>query len=268
MKNLIKKISEIPKDKKLIVFDLDGTLTESKSDMDGETAELLNKLLQVKKIAVIGGGKYSIFRSQFLAKLHASAELLKNLFLFPTTATSFYCYNHGWKKVYSQELSPKEKAMIKKAFQESFKEVNYQKPEKTYGPVIEDRKTQITFSVFGQNLVKVLGEKGVKLKKDWKDKHTKIKLKLAEALQKHLPQFEVTAAGYTSIDVTRKGIDKKYGIQQIEKYLKVSVQDMLFVGDALFLRGNDSAVLRTGILCFGIKEVEDTKNVIKHLLES
>lgn len=267
MKNLIKKIGEVPRNKKLIVFDMDGTLVETKSIMDDEMAGLLCQLLTVKQVAVIGGGKYGLFREQLIRRLNCPKELLVNLFLFPTTSTAFYRYNHGWKKVYSLELSLGERVMIKKAFQEAFKEINYQKPEKTYGQVIEDRRTQVTFSVFGQDLVRVLGNEGVRLKKEWKDKHTDIKLKLAEAVQRRLPNLEVRTAGYTSIDVTRKGIDKEYGIRQIEKYLKVPIENMLFIGDALFPGGNDSAVLRTGVLCFEVKEVGDTKNVIRHILD-
>lgn len=266
VKNLIKNLNQVPKNKKLIIFDLDGTLVETKSVMDDEMSALFCQLLSSKKVAVIGGGKYGLFKEQIVKRLKCSKELLTNLFLFPTTATSFYRYNRGWKKVYFLELSKKERAMIKKAFREAFKEISYQKPEKTYGPVIEDRRTQVTFSVFGQDLVKVLGEKGVQIKKEWKDKHTDIKLKLAEAVQKRIPNLEVRAAGYTSIDVTRKGIDKEYGVRQIEKYLKIPIKDMLFIGDALFPGGNDSAALRTGVLCIEVKTIGDTKGIIKYLI--
>jgi hydroxymethylpyrimidine pyrophosphatase-like HAD family hydrolase len=42
--------------KKLIVFDLDGTLAPSKSALDGEMSTLLHDLLGVVKVAVISGG--------------------------------------------------------------------------------------------------------------------------------------------------------------------------------------------------------------------
>ena len=43
--------------KKLVVFDLDGTLAPSKSSIDAETAALLDKLLGVFEVAVISGGE-------------------------------------------------------------------------------------------------------------------------------------------------------------------------------------------------------------------
>jgi len=42
--------------KKLIVFDLDGTLAESKSPLDAEMGILLSSLIGVVKVAVISDG--------------------------------------------------------------------------------------------------------------------------------------------------------------------------------------------------------------------
>ena len=47
--------------KKLIVFDLDGTLAESKASLDAEMAALLNRLLEIVKVAVISGGDWPQF---------------------------------------------------------------------------------------------------------------------------------------------------------------------------------------------------------------
>lgn len=268
MENLINSVDKIPKDKKLTIFDLDGTLVETKSILDGEMADLLGRLLAKKRIAVIGGAQFERFKKDLIDRLNVPRQLFENLFIFPTTASSFYRYENGqWQEVYSEKFSKKERDKIAEAFERTFKEINYMKPEKTYGELIEDRGSQITFSALGQDVVKELGEKGVELKKKWRDENQELKLKLAQTLQKYLPEFEVRAAGYTSIDITRKGIDKEYGVRQMEKYLGVTVQDMLFVGDAFFEGGNDYAALKTGVLCFEVKEIGDTKKLIKYLLD-
>jgi phosphomannomutase len=255
------------REKKLIIFDLDGTLTESKSVMDREMARLLCALLGRKMVAVIGGGRYELFKEQLLAKLRCPRERLKRLYLFPTTATRFYRYaRRGWRQVYAHNLTLGERKRIIRAFERVFKELNYVHPKKTYGKVIEDRGTQVTWSVFGQDVVRVLGAKGVRLKKEWKRKYTPLKMKIARLLQKHLPDLEVKAAGYTSVDVTRRGIDKAYGIKQIRKYLRVPIKDMLFVGDALYPGGNDYAARRAGVECVEVKGPQDTKKLTKWLL--
>ena len=253
---------------KLIVFDLDGTLAESKSAMDSEMSGLLATLLQKRMVAVIGGGKYDLFRSQLIARLSAPKELLARLFLFPTTATSFYRYKNGWKKVYALHLSAAQSAKIKRTFEKVFKEIGYQHPKKTYGEIIENRGTQVSFSVYGQDVVAVLGEKGIQMKKEWKRKFNPTKIKISKLMQKYLPEFEVRAAGLTTVDVTRKGIDKAYGIEQIEAHLHVPRSQMVFAGDALFPGGNDYAVRRTGVQCIPVKGPEDTKKLISSWLSS
>jgi hypothetical protein len=40
--------------------------------------------------------------------------------------------------------------------------------------------------------------------------------------------------GTTSIDVTKPGIDKAYGIGKAHEQLDISIKDMLFAGDAIF----------------------------------
>lgn len=254
--------------KKLIIFDMDGTLTPTKSPIHRDMVDLLAKLLAVKKVAVIGGGKYALFREQFLDSFKKPKELLENLFIFPTTSTSFYRYKNGWKKVYAHELSFSEIKKIKKAFGKVFREVGYAHPKKVYGRIIEDRGTQVTFSALGQDVVAELGEKeGVRLKTKWKEENTPLKLKMAKLLRRKLPGLAVQAAGFTSIDVTGKGIDKAYGIRQIEKHLKVPRRDMLFVGDAIFPGGNDYAAVRTGVDYVQVSGPEEAKKLIKFLLK-
>ena len=254
------------KNKDLIVFDLDGTLAPTKAPMDGEMAKLVQRLLQAKKVAIIGGGKYQLFQHQFLNELKVPKELLVNLSLFPVTATTYLHYRGGWKKVYAHNLTKDEVKKIMEAFKKVFKEINYAAPKKIYGKAIENRGSQVTFSALGQDVVKVLGKKGIELKNKWRDKNTPLKLKIAKHLKKYLSDLEVHAAGHTSIDITKKGIDKAYGLHQIEKYLHVPIKRMLFVGDAIFPGGNDYAVVKTGVDYFPVKDPQETKKIIRHIL--
>ena len=254
------------KNKDLIVFDLDGTLAPTKSTIDQEMGKLIEKLLTVKKVAVIGGGKLELFQHQFLNELKIPENLLTNLSLFPVTATTFFRYDNGWEKVYEHDLSKDEIARIMSAFEKVFKEISYQKPQKTYGQVIENRGTQVTWSALGQDVVKALGDEGVELKTKWKEENTPLKLKIASHLEKHLPDLAVHSAGYTSIDITKKGIDKAYVLYQMEKFLKVKIKNMLFIGDAIFPGGNDYAVTKTSIDYCKVEGPEDTKTIIRQIL--
>jgi HAD superfamily hydrolase (TIGR01484 family) len=244
--------------KELIVFDLDGTLAESKSNLRPDMARALRALLAKKKVAVIGGGTYEQFSKQLVKELTCPPELLQNLFLFPTTSTSFYRYNRGWKKVYRRVLSAIERKKIKNALQISFKTNNYIPSKKLWGKLIEDRGTQITFSALGQKAP-------VAAKEAWNATQD-VRPQLMKTLVKLLPKFEVRRGGLTSIDITEKGIDKAYGIRQIKKVLKIQIKNMVFIGDALYPGGNDYAAKKTGIDCIAIKGPKDTKRIIEQII--
>ncbi|HEY0308076.1 MAG TPA: hypothetical protein VGB94_07945 [Acidobacteriaceae bacterium] len=90
--------------KKLIVFDLDGTLAESKSPLDAEMSALLDDLLGIVKVAVISGGDWPQFEKQVLSKL--AHDNLTNLSLLPTCGTKFF--NMRWVgKKSIQKISPR-----------------------------------------------------------------------------------------------------------------------------------------------------------------
>ncbi len=245
------------KGKKIIVFDLDGTITESKSPMDAEMAELFEKILTRMSIAVITGGGFERFEAQFQA-LQCSDELRRRLFFFPTSGTRFYKYTNKWEQIYADEMTATERQKVKDAFEQAYKDIDYHHPEVVYGEVVEDRGTQITFSAVGQ-------QAPLEVKKEWKAKSDR-RPELAAAVQKYLPDFEVKIPGLTSIDVTRKGIDKAYGIVKIEELLQIKPSEMVFVGDALYEGGNDHAVIRTGVETVSVAGPEETKAVLRQWL--
>lgn len=253
--------------KELIVFDMDGTLTPSKAPMRKDMARLLSRLLEEKRVAVIGGGSYKQFKHQFVAEAHFPKRLLGRLFLFPVSGTAFYKHHEGWEKVYARDFSPAQKKKIFSAFQNAFRKINYVYPDKVYGKIIEDRRSQITFSAVGQDVVATLGvRRGVAVKERW-NKRSDVRPRLMKALKKFIPELTVRMGGLTSIDVTKYGIDKAYGLRQIEKYLHVPIKKMLFVGDALFPGGNDYAAKRTGVQCIAVRGPEDAKAIIRKILK-
>ena len=134
--------------KSLIIFDLDGTLAESKSDLDGEMATLLARLLGTVDVAIISGGAWAQFEKQVLAFLPHD-ERLKRLSLLPTCGTKFYRFDGAWKKLYSEDFSVDEKKTIIDAINKAVPKAGF-KAEKHWGDLIEDRDSQITFSALGQ----------------------------------------------------------------------------------------------------------------------
>jgi len=256
---LEEQVKKLPT-KKVLVFDLDGTLTKSKSNLDKEMAALLCALLEKRKVAVMGGGNRKQFQKQFLGFLPCANTQLENLFILPTSGTSFFRFKKNkWRKVYQHRLSKNEKTKILAAFKKAFKEVGYNKPKKIYGKIIEDRQSQITFSALGQKAPLAQKEK-------WNKEMNELRSKMKESLEKYLPEFTVRLGGLTSIDVTKKGLDKAFGIKEIIRALSITKKDIIYIGDALYEGGNDAAVLQTGIDTIQVSGPAEAKYLICQLL--
>ena len=134
--------------KKLIVFDLDGTLAASKSSLDAEMASLLHDLLGVVKVAIISGGAWPQFEKQVLSHLPQDDRLAK-LSILPTCGTEFFQYTGEWKKLYSEDLTAEEKQKIASSLKKSTEDAGFF-VAKTWGETIEDRGSQVTYSALGQ----------------------------------------------------------------------------------------------------------------------
>jgi len=102
------------------------------------------------KVSVISGGTWSQFEKQVLAHL-SHDERLKNLSLLPTCGTKFYRYDSEWKMLYSEDFTSQEKMKIISSLNEATGPPVL-KPLHTWGDIIEDRGSQITFSGLGNRL--------------------------------------------------------------------------------------------------------------------
>lgn len=242
--------------KKLIIFDLDGTLALSKSSIDQEMARLLNSLLNIAKVAIISGGDWPQFVEQVLDHLPKKTAL-KNLSILPTCGTKFYQYKKDWKLLYEENFTQEERDKILRSLTPVLENANL-KIRRIWGLQIEDRGSQITFSALGQKAPLIE-------KKVWDPDFEKRK-KMVESLSKTLKGFSIGIGGTTSIDIVKPGIDKAYGIRKLKEILNIDIGDMLFVGDALFKGGNDHPAKKIGVDCIQVKDAEETKKIIETIV--
>jgi HAD superfamily hydrolase (TIGR01484 family) len=253
--------------KKVIVFDLDGTLAPSKSPLPDKIGELLAGLLKQFQICVISGGKFEQFKKQLLNNLHAEPKLLKNLHLMPTCGTRYYKFDlakNDWQMVYAEDFTDSQKKKIITVLSETLEDLGYLE-KKTYGEIIEDRGSQITLSTLGQDIVDQLGDEGVRLKEAW-DPDNKKKNLIRDRAAPRLEEFEVRVGGLTSIDVTKPGIDKAYGMEKLMKTLGIEKSDILFIGDRLAEGGNDYPVKAMGIDSIEVSHWQDTGKILQAII--
>ncbi len=235
---------------------MDGTLALSKSAITPEMAHRLNALLMKKKVAVISGGRFSQFETQLISHLDPAGY--QNLFILPTTGTALRIYEDGvWKECYNESLSEEERAYIISSLQSVLEATQYHE-DAVYGEVIEDRGSQITFSGLGNSAP-------AEVKALWDPMMEKRK-KIIAVLAPLLPNCALTIGGMTSIDITKKGEDKAYGVKRLSEEIHIPIAKMLFVGDKLEPGGNDYPVVALGITTIAVKDPEETQSLIQDWL--
>lgn len=239
--------------KQLVAFDLDGTLAESKQALKDDMAEALADLLEVSHVAVISGGDWPQFDKQVASRLPGRASLAR-LWLMPTTGTKLYVHRgDAWVQVYAELFEEAEKAAIFRAFDDSLVATGFV-PERTWGQRIEDRGSQITFSALGQRAP-------IEAKERWDPDFAKRRV-IQEDLRARLPGVSVNMGGATSIDITREGVDKAYGLKKLRDESGIPLDDMIFVGDAIFPGGNDYPAKQLGLSTVLVANPTATLSVI------
>ncbi len=244
---------------RLVAFDLDGTLAESKQRMSSDMGELISRLLKKMPVAVMSGAGWHQFEHQFLTAFPEDLSL-DRLYLFPTSAAQCLVHRNGaWRHQYDNSFSPETKRRIVDAIRDSIVEVGFEQPRQLWGEQIEDRGGEITFSALGQDAP--LAEK------QKYDPDQKKRQPLAEAIKRRVPDLAIGINAATSIDITPKGVTKAYGIRRLVELTKIPIAQMLYVGDALEEGGNDAVVKETGVPTHQVFGPEETAGLITSLLK-
>lgn len=242
----------------ILAFDLDDTLAPSKTQVPAPIADALVACLAHWQVCIISGGRFEQFQHQVLDHLVAPDALLDRLHLMPTCGTQYYRWGDpGWTKLYSEDLSQEQKDQIVAALTTGAHELGLWQTT-TWGDQVEDRGSQVTFSALGQAAP-------VAAKTAW-DPTGEKRSKLRSYAADRLPGLEVRSGGSTSIDVTRAGIDKAYGITKLLAHTGTGPDDLLFVGDRLDVGGNDYPVRTLGIRCVQVTGWEQTADLLGRLL--
>lgn len=247
--------------KKVIAFDLDDTLAVTKSPLSDRMGELLVNLLDEYEVCIISGGKFEQFKKQVVDRLEADSQKLGRMHLMPTCGTRYYRYDElkgDWAQQYAEDLSAGEKKEIIEALEVCAKEIGLW-VEKPYGEIIEDRGSQVTYSALGQ-------QAPAEVKYKWAADNVESKQVLRRMVAERLPNLEVRLGGSTSVDVTRIGIDKAYGMRKLIDALDIHKDDILFIGDKLQEGGNDYPVKAMGVDCIEVDRWEDTAFVLEGIL--
>jgi membrane-associated protein len=240
-----------------VIFDLDDTLTEAFKAPSPEITSRLHRLMKHVPVAIMSGASHKRLKEHIIETLPHDIDKSR-LYIFPDTAAQCFSFKNGdWKQEYSYMIDAEDREMIVSTIESVVTKLKHFKHIANVREHVIVRDAQITFTA--------LPNADDREKMVW-DPRGKKRVKLSKILQKKLPQFEVLSVARTSIDITKKGIDKAFGVRWFASELNVKPEDMLFVGDALFPGGNDFVVMKTKIETKQVVNPSETAVIIDKLL--
>lgn len=242
---------------KIIAFDMDDTLSPAKSPADKEMIELLVDLLKKYKVAIITWGRFETIDMQIISQIN-DLSILNNLYIYPTIWTRMYYFDNWlWNIKYSEDLSYDEVNKITEILEKAIIDLDL-KPTEVWWDIVENRWWQVTYSALWQKAPLVA-------KQIW-DPDKKLRQKIRDYIKDDLKDFSIWIGWTTSIDITKKWLDKSYGIRKMIENIWIVKDDILFVWDAIFPGWNDYPVYEYWIKCNKVENPEDTKKIIRELL--
>ncbi|QQG38385.1 MAG: HAD-IIB family hydrolase [Candidatus Kaiserbacteria bacterium] len=212
---------------KHIFFDLDKTLTKSRSPMEPAHQELFEKLCGGKDVVVVTGGSAEQIREQVTSRFDGKYYVLAQ--------SGNDARTKNGAPLWIEELSTKQTAAIK-AF------VSLLRREDFHGYPLEEenRGAQLTASVTGFH-----ADINEKYAFDPDDKKRQAALARHDADVRKLRELGISVepAGTTSFNFILDGKHKGYNILRLLEHEGWKKEDCLYVGDALFTGGNDATVI-------------------------
>jgi HAD superfamily hydrolase (TIGR01484 family) len=240
------------------LFDLDDTLA---LNWESPTPEMTNRLLRVLSImpvAIVTGRDFPWMNREFLPALALSAPA-NRLYVLPEGAAQSMVWNgSAWDELYGQTLEDDDRKKIRAAILAAVEESGALEGLPLFGDRFVERKAAIAFSALGWEAPR-------EWRTTWDPDNKRRKL-LQDCLAPKLPEFDVLMGGATTIDVTKKGVNKSFGVRWLSQHLGIAPKDMLYVGDALYPGGNDYVVIETGIKTRSTSGPQETAGIIDELL--
>lgn len=104
------------------------------------------------------------------------------------------------------------------------------------------------------------------MKEEWDADNAK-KNSIRDAAARLLPEFEVRVGGVTSVDITKPGIDKAYGMKKLMEILEIGKEEIFFIGDRIMEGGNDYPVKIIGIDTLQINDWKETALAVEAIIQ-
>lgn len=236
--------------KKICIFDVDGTLVDSTKQITHEMLETVKNLkMKGIEIIIVAGGSYD----KVIWQLQDH-----NIFNKIYTECGAIYYEDGTKIMHKNFIDSCDRNIVNNIIKRALLEIS-KMPIIYSGHQIDFRSGLIYVSPVGQQAGDYERSHFIELDKQ---------MNLRELLVKSLKEedqnddFEIVFGGNVGVSVYPKGWDKS----QVMKYFDVKNQEIYFFGDRVDPSGNDySLYAYPGVNGFGVKTYKDTIEILEKL---
>lgn len=213
---------------KLFIFDIDGTLTEPRQQIDGKYYGIFISFILNNVVHLVTGSDYPKAKEQLdgfiLENVHGVFTCMGNT-----------CHR-GTNIIYNNLVEFDE--TLVNALENIRKNSKY--PYQKFDNYIEKRSGMINFSTLGR-------EADIENRKKYNnwDKINKEREIIVNSLSKYYPNYDFVIGGEISIDIFQKSKDKAQILNHLNVYpekctsMDVLYSDVVFFGDKICENGND-----------------------------
>ena len=238
-----KGISYMNKEKKnIVLFDMDGTLTEPRRSIEAPMVECLKQLSKHAEIGVVTGSDYNYVMQQMKVLFETAYPIAREIHWLPCNGTKYYRLDSGaWEQLHGIDMrvhlgEAKFAELMKLIIEQQCHISDFRIP--LTGHFINYRGSMINWSPIGRNA----GPKDRKefIKSDLSHGQTTLRHQYLTRMKLKVDpkKIKVKLGGDTSFDIYPVGWDKTYCLKFFEDYNK------FFIGDRCYPDGNDYELFR------------------------
>lgn len=251
---------------KTYLFDLDGTLSESREKVGEDVAAVLEQLSKESKIGIVSGSGIDFIAEQIDGVF--SEEFMQDLMIMPCNGTQRFQWRNGeYECVYSvnmiDELGRVNYAdILARLLREQYRfMMDSNASLDCTGKFFDYRGSMLNWSPMGRNGNKETRKTFMKY-----DKENNYRTEVIEGILKYFGSQQIRATvklgGDTSFDIYPDGWDKTYCLRHVES----DMRDIYFFGDRCFPGGNDYELFKAVGKSCHVKDPADTVRILKSLI--
>lgn len=253
--------------KKIVLFDMDGTLTPPRKELDRDLVPALRELAKVSDVGIVTGSDYGYVLQQ-MGLLMENSEIRYKLHILPCNGTKYYPpplsathkYEIAFEKNMREELGELSFSTIMNYILQRQAQLHLYNLPLT-GHFVNYRGSMINWCPIGRNATEI----DRKRFEEFDNPETSFRMDEIKGFRNFLrrsqmtDKIEVKLGGETSFDIYPKGWDKTFALQHCKDY------QCWFVGDRCRENGNDQTIyekLRVNDRSYEVKTTRETARVI------